>query len=201
MEERMIIRSAVLETVCGITSTLPDNREPEFAFAGRSNVGKSTLLNTLVERKALARTSQTPGKTQTINYYKVNDAFYLVDLPGYGYAKVSGATREKWGKMIEKYLKRSKTLRAIFLLIDMRHPPTADDRAMYAWITANGFTPYVILTKADKLSRNEQAKMKAVIRKDLGLSDTDTMIPFSGETKLGRDEIRSILMSLLTTET
>ncbi len=124
-----------------------------------------------------------------------------MDLPGYGYAKVSGATREKWGKMIEKYLKRSKTLRAIFLLIDMRHPPTADDRAMYAWITANGFTPYVILTKADKLSRNEQAKMKAVIRKDLGLSDTDTMIPFSGETKLGRDEIRSILMSLLTTET
>ena len=196
----MIIRSAVLETVCGITSTLPQNEAPEFAFAGRSNVGKSTLINALVERKALARTSSTPGKTQTINYYKVNDAFYLVDLPGYGYAKVSGATREKWGRMIEKYLRKSKTLKAVFLLLDMRHPPTADDKAMYAWIREHGFTPYVILTKADKLSRNEQAKMKAVIRKALEAETEDVLIPFSGETKLGRDEIRALLTALLEPE-
>ena len=189
----MIIKSVGLETVCGITSKLPENTKPEFAFAGKSNVGKSSLINGLINRKSYARTSSEPGKTQTINFYNVNDAFYLTDLPGYGYAKVSRETQAKWGRIIEKYLNTSKMLKAVFLLIDMRHEPSANDVQMYEWILAQGFRPIVILTKADKLSRNEQAKMKAVIRKSLGLKAEDTVIPFSAVTKDGRDEILQII--------
>ena len=189
----MIIKSVGLETVCGITSKLPENTKPEFAFAGKSNVGKSSLINGLINRKSYARTSSEPGKTQTINFYNVNDAFYLTDLPGYGYAKVSRETQAKWGRIIEKYLNTSKMLKAVFLLIDMRHEPSANDVQMYEWILAQGFRPIVILTKADKLSRNEQAKMKAVIRKSLGLKAEDTVIPFSAVTKDGRDEILEII--------
>ena len=189
----MIIKSVGLETVCGITSKLPENTKPEFAFAGKSNVGKSSLINGLINRKSYARTSSEPGKTQTINFYNVNDAFYLTDLPGYGYAKVSRETQAKWGRIIEKYLNTSKMLKAVFLLIDMRHEPSANDVQMYEWILAQGFRPIVILTKADKLSRNEQAKMKAVIRKSLGLKTEDTVIPFSAVTKDGRDEILQII--------
>ena len=134
----MVIKNAELETVCGITSTLPKNQFPEFAFSGKSNVGKSSLINALMMRKNLARTSGQPGKTQTINYYKINGDFYFVDLPGYGYAKVSKEIKAKWGKMIEKYLKTSKVLQIIFLLVDIRHEPRENDMIMFQWITDNG---------------------------------------------------------------
>lgn len=137
----MVIKQAELDIVCGVTSKLPDTGMPEVAFAGKSNVGKSSLINGLMNRKALARTSGQPGKTQTINFYKVNREMYLVDLPGYGYARVSQAEKEKWGKMIEKYLHTSKNLKAVFLLIDIRHEPSANDRQMYEWILHNGYDP------------------------------------------------------------
>ncbi|HIT65287.1 MAG TPA: YihA family ribosome biogenesis GTP-binding protein, partial [Candidatus Ventrimonas merdavium] len=154
----MIIRKAELETVCGVTSTLPENQLPEFAFAGKSNVGKSSLINGLLNRKSLARTSSQPGKTQTINFYNINDALYFVDLPGYGYAKVSVEVKAKWGKMIERYLKRSRTLQSVFLLIDIRHEPSANDRMMYDWIVENGYRPVVIATKLDKIKRSQVQK-------------------------------------------
>ena len=132
----MVIKTVNLETVCGITSKLPDNKKPEFAFAGKSNVGKSTLINALMNRKAYARTSSTPGKTQTINYYNINDEFYLVDLPGYGYATAGVKVKQKWGQMIENYLHTSKTLEAVFLLIDIRHEPSDNDVMMFDWVLA-----------------------------------------------------------------
>ena len=147
----MVIKNVNLETVCGITRTLPINDKPEFAFAGKSNVGKSSLINALMNRKAYARTSAQPGKTQTINFYNINDALYYVDLPGYGYAKVSQGEKEKWGKMVERYLHRSKQLRQVFLLVDIRHEPGANDRQMYDWILHNGYRPAVIATKLDKI--------------------------------------------------
>ena len=134
----MVIKEVSLETVCGITSKIPDNQLPEIAFAGKSNVGKSSLINALMNRKSLARTSSQPGKTQTINFYNINDAMYLVDLPGYGYAKVSESERAKWGKMIENYLHTSKQLKAVFLLIDIRHTPGTNDKTMYDWIVYQG---------------------------------------------------------------
>ena len=185
----MVIKSAELETVCGITSTLPKNLLPEFAFSGKSNVGKSSLINALMLRKNLARTSGQPGKTQTINYFKINNAVYFVDLPGYGYAKVSKEIKAKWGKMIEKYLKTSKVLQTIFLLIDIRHEPGENDKTMFEWILANGFTPVIICTKADKISRGQIQRQVSVIRKELGAKNDIKIIPFSAETKQGRDEI------------
>ena len=136
----MIIKKVELETVCGITSRLPDNEHPEFAFAGKSNVGKSSLINALMNRKSFARTSSQPGKTQTINFYNINDELYYVDLPGYGYAKVSVEVKAKWGKMIERYLQKSPMLKCVFLLIDIRHEPSANDKLMYDWIISNGTT-------------------------------------------------------------
>ena len=189
----MVIKSVNLETVVGITSRLPENELPEFAFAGKSNVGKSSMINALINRKSYARTSQEPGKTQTINYYNVNDALYLVDLPGYGFARVSRETQEKWGKMIERYLNTSDVLRRVFLLIDMRHEPSANDINMHEWILAQGFKPVIILTKADKLSRNEQFKMQSVIRKALRASKDELMIPFSAVSKQGRDAILALM--------
>ena len=189
----MIIKTVNLETVCGITSTLPKNTKPEFAFAGKSNVGKSSLINALMNRKSYARTSAQPGKTQTINYYNINDTFYFVDLPGYGYAKVSQSVKEKWGTMIERYLQKSRQLRIIFLLIDIRHEPSANDRQMYDWIVHNGFTPVIIATKLDKLKRSQVAKQIKILREGLGLSKETILIPFSAETKQGRDEIYELL--------
>ncbi|MCI8892709.1 MAG: YihA family ribosome biogenesis GTP-binding protein, partial [Eubacterium sp.] len=154
----MIIRSAELETVCGITSRLPEHLLPEIAFAGKSNVGKSSLINTLVNRKALARTSSQPGKTQTINFYNINQAMYLVDLPGYGFAKVPDSEREKWGKMIERYLHQSRQLKAVFLLVDIRHKPSGNDKTMYDWMVYQGFQPIIIATKLDKLKKSQAAK-------------------------------------------
>lgn len=185
----MVIKSSELETVCGITSKLPDNQGVEIAFAGKSNVGKSSLINGLLNRKALARTSSQPGKTQTINFYLINQEFYFVDLPGYGYAKVSATEREKWGKMIERYLHTSKQLQLVFLLIDIRHEPSGNDVMMYDWICHNGFTPVIIATKADKIKRSQLQKNLKVIREKLGMSKEDYIFPFSALSKQGRDEI------------
>ena len=154
----MIIKNAVLDIVCGVTSTLPDTGMPEVAFAGKSNVGKSSLINGLMNRKALARTSAQPGKTQTINFYKINDEMFLVDLPGYGYAKVSVEIRAKWGKMIERYLHGSPQLKKVFLLIDIRHVPSENDCMMYDWIVDNGYEPVIICTKLDKIKRSQLQK-------------------------------------------
>ena len=192
----MIIKKAELETVCGITSTLPENILPEFAFAGKSNVGKSSLINGLLNRRALARTSSQPGKTQTINFYNVNDNLYFVDLPGYGYAKVSVEVKAKWGKMIERYLKKSKMLKCIFLLIDIRHDPSANDKMMYDWIVSNGYKPVIIATKLDKLKRSQIQKHVKMVREGLGLAKEDILISFSAETKQGRDEIWALIDSL-----
>ena len=185
----MIIRSLELETVCGITSTLPENTLPEIAFAGKSNVGKSSLINGLMNRKSFARTSATPGKTQTINFYNINQELYLVDLPGYGYAKVSEQKKKKWGQMIERYLHQSKQVRAVFLLIDIRHAPSANDKMMYDWILSQGYHPIIIATKLDKLKRSQVQKQVKVVRQGLGLSKDSILIPFSAVTKQGRDEI------------
>lgn len=189
----MIIKNVNLETVCGIKSKLPENTLPEFAFAGKSNVGKSSLINALMNRKAYARTSSQPGKTQTINFYRVNDDLYYVDLPGYGYAKVSLEEKAKWGKMIENYLHRSAMLKKVFLLVDIRHDPSENDKLMYDWIIHNGYQPIIIATKLDKLKRSQVAKQVKQIRQGLGMAKEDILIPFSAETKQGRDEIWAIL--------
>ncbi len=185
----MIIKNVDLETVCGITSKLPENTLPEIAFAGKSNVGKSSLINTLMNRKSYARISATPGKTQTINFYNINQELYLVDLPGYGYAKVSEREKEKWGKMVERYLHGSKQLRAVFLLIDIRHDPSANDRLMYEWITAQGYHPIIIATKLDKIKRSQKDKQVKAVREGLGLIPGTRVIPFSSVTRQGKDEI------------
>lgn len=185
----MIIKNINLETVCGITSKLPENDKPEIAFAGKSNVGKSSLINVLMNRKSFARISATPGKTQTINFYNINDALYLVDLPGYGYAKVSQQEKEKWGKMIERYLHSSKQLRAVFLLIDIRHEPSANDKMMYDWVVSQGYNPIIIATKQDKLKRSQIDKHVKMLRQGLKLVPGTRIIPFSSVTKQGRDEI------------
>ena len=185
----MIIKNVDLETVCGITSKLPENTLPEIAFAGKSNVGKSSLINALMNRKSYARISATPGKTQTINFYNINQEFYLVDLPGYGYAKVSEQEKQKWGQMVERYLHGSKQLRAVFLLIDIRHDPSANDKLMYDWIVSQGYHPIIIATKLDKIKRSQRDKQVRTIRQGLGLLPGSIVIPFSSVTKQGRDEI------------
>ena len=192
----MVIKNVSLDIVCGITSKLPDTGSPEIAFAGKSNVGKSSLINGLLNRKALARTSSQPGKTQTINFYNVNDFMYLVDLPGYGYAKVPETEKAKWGKMIERYLHTSQTLKAVFLLIDIRHDPSANDKLMYDWIVSNGYKPVIIATKLDKLKRSQIQKHVKMVREGLGLAKEDILIPFSAETKQGRDEIWALIEAL-----
>lgn len=196
----MIVKSAELETVCGITSKLPDNDLPEIAFAGKSNVGKSSLINGLLNRKSLARTSAQPGKTQTINFYNVNKNLYFVDLPGYGYAKVSVEIRAKWGKMIERYLHGSPQLKKVFLLIDIRHEPSENDCMMYDWIVDNGYEPVIICTKLDKIKRSQVQKNLKLIREKLDLVPGTTMIPFSAQTKQGRDEIWNLIEETLAQE-
>lgn len=193
----MVIKNVNLETVCGITSKIPDNPYNEVAFAGKSNVGKSSLINALMNRKSLARTSAQPGKTQTINFYNINDAMYLVDLPGYGYAKASEEVKAKWGKMIENYLHTSKKLKAVFLLIDIRHAPSANDKMMYEWMVYQGFAPIIIATKLDKIKRSQIQKNIKIVREGLGVQPGTTIIPFSAETKQGRDEIWELIDSLV----
>lgn len=189
----MNIKSADLETVCGITSKLPENRLPEVAFAGKSNVGKSSMINALVNRKALARTSGQPGKTQTVNFYNVNRELYLVDLPGYGFARISQTEKEKWGTMIENYLHSSRQLKAVFLLVDIRHEPGANDKTMYDWICYQGYEPVIIATKLDKIKRSQIQKQIKLVREGLGLKPETLLIPFSAETKQGRDELWSVI--------
>lgn len=185
----MIIKKAELDIVCGITSKLPETGQFEVAFAGKSNVGKSSLINTLMNRKNLARTSAQPGKTQTINFYHINDEFYLVDLPGYGYAKASAEIKAKWGKMIERYLYTSKSLRAVFLLIDIRHEPGSNDCIMYDWIKSRGYEPIVIATKADKIKRSQIQKQTALVKNTLGMPKDSEVFLFSSQTKQGADRI------------
>ncbi len=185
----MIIKDVKLETVCGINSSLPENNKPEIAFVGRSNVGKSSLINGLINRKSLARTSSQPGKTRTLNFYNINDLIYLVDLPGYGYASVSKREQEKWGGMIEKYLVSSKQLMSIFILIDIRHEPTENDLIMYKWIEHFDYQPIVIATKLDKIKRSQRQKHIKAIKGKLGISAETPIFPFSAQTKEGRDEI------------
>lgn len=192
----MVIKNVSLDIVCGITSKLPDTGRPEVAFAGKSNVGKSSLINSLVNRRALARTSAQPGKTQTINFYNINESIYLVDLPGYGYAKVPQSEKEKWGKMIERYLHTSKVLKAVFLLVDIRHDPSANDKMMYDWVVHNGYNPIIIATKMDKLKRSQIQKNLKAIKTGLNLRPGSIMIPFSAETKQGRDEIWALIDEL-----
>lgn len=196
----MVIKQVNLETVCGITSVLPKNQKPEVAFAGKSNVGKSSLINSLVNRKALARTSSQPGKTQTINFYNVNETMYLVDLPGYGYAKVPQSEKEKWGKLIEWYLHGSQQLRAVFLLIDIRHEPGANDKIMYEWICHNGYEPIIIATKLDKIKRSQIQKQVKLIREGLKVRPGTQIIPFSSETKQGVAEVWNLMESLCFAE-
>ena len=193
----MVIKNVNLEIVCGVTSKVPDTAYAEVAFAGKSNVGKSSLINALMNRKALARTSAQPGKTQTINFYNINDAMYLVDLPGYGYAKASEEVKAKWGKMIENYLHTSKQLKAVFLLIDIRHDPSANDRMMYEWMLSQGFAPIIIATKLDKIKRSQIQKNVKAIREGLNVQPGTTIIPFSAETKQGRDEIWELIDSFV----
>ena len=193
----MVIKNVDLETVCGITSKLPDNQLPEVAFAGKSNVGKSSLINALVNRKALARTSSQPGKTQTINFYNINKSLYFVDLPGYGYAKASVKVKEQWGKMVENYLHRSKQLKQVFLLIDIRHEPSENDCMMYDWILHNGYRPVIIATKLDKIKKSQVPKQLNLILTTLKAEKGSIIIPFSAETKQGREEIYAILDKIL----
>ena len=185
----MVIKKVNLDIVIGVTSAIPDTEFPEVAFAGKSNVGKSSLINALMNRKSYARTSSQPGKTQTINFYNINDAMYLVDLPGYGYANASPAVKAKWGKMIEKYLRQSANLKQVFLLVDIRHDPSENDKMMYNWIVDNGFRPVIIATKLDKLKRSQIAKHVKAVRAGLGLKEDDILIPFSSQTKQGLDEL------------
>lgn len=196
----MIIKNCTLETVCGITSKLPDNAHPEFAFAGKSNVGKSSLINALMNRKSLARTSAQPGKTQTINYYNINDELYFVDLPGYGYAKVSEEIKAKWGKMIEDYLHKSKQLQAVFLLIDIRHKPSENDCLMYQWMKSNGYAPIIIATKLDKINKSQVQKQVKLIRETIEADKDTVIIPFSALSKQGKDEIYALIDNTLAIE-
>lgn len=196
----MVIKNVELETICGITSALPDNQLPEVAFAGKSNVGKSSLINALMNRKSLARTSAQPGKTQTINFYNINKEIYLVDLPGYGYAKASEKEREAWGVMIENYLNSSEKLRAVFLLVDIRHKPSANDKQMFEWMEYVGYDPIVIATKMDKIKRSQIDKHIKMVREGLGADKETIIVPFSAETKQGREIIWDFMDQVIENE-
>ncbi len=192
----MVIKNVCLETVCGITSVFPQNEHMEIAFAGKSNVGKSSLINVLMNRKSLARISSQPGKTQTINYYNINGEMYFVDLPGYGYTKASIEVKNQWGKMVERYLQSSKKLKAVFLLVDIRHEPSENDRTMYQWIQHNGFSPVIIATKLDKIKRSQVQKHRNMLIEGLNGQKDTVVIPFSAQTKQGRDEIYAYMDGL-----
>ena len=192
----MIIKNVNLETVCGITSAIPDNLLDEVAFA-EIHVGKSSLINALMNRKSLARTSSQPGKTQTINFYNVNEAMYLVDLPGYGYANANIEIKAKWGQMIENYLHTSKRLKAVFLLIDIRHEPSENDQMMYEWMVHQGFAPIIIATKSDKLKKMQILQHVQMIKDILQVEPGTIVIPFSAESKQGREEIWQIVESVI----
>ena len=188
----MIIKNVSLETVCGITSKLPENIHPEVAFAGKSNVGKSSLINKIFNRKSLARVSAVPGKTATINFYSLEN-LYFVDLPGYGYAKVAKSDKERWGSLIEGYLHDDRELALVFQLIDFRHPPTADDLMMVNFLIDSEIPFVVVLTKADKLSKKQREERREALLTELPCAEDITIIEFSAQTGEGRDEIRAII--------
>ena len=194
----MLIRSVDLPYVCGVKSVLPKTGKPEFVLAGRSNVGKSSFVNALLQRKSFARTSSTPGKTRTINFYAVNDAFFLVDLPGYGYAKTGPVEQEKWDRLIRRYLSEGEDIEEVILLLDSRRVPNEMDLQMFQWIlAATGYEPIVIITKMDKLKRSQHTKAIKEIREKLGASKDCMMIPFSAETKSGREEFLELVDKIL----
>ena len=193
----MKVNNVSLEAVAVRAEQYPKDGKPEVAFAGKSNVGKSSLINSMVYRKAIARTSQNPGKTRTINFYNVEDKLYFVDLPGYGYAKAPKSEIAKWGKMIENYLLKRQELKGIILLIDIRHEPGENDRLMYDWLKHYGYRIIIVATKADKLKRSQLQKHTAMIKKSLGLSGEDILIPFSSETKDGRDELWEVIENII----
>ena len=197
----MEIKKSELSAIGTNFSHYPTDGKAEIAFAGKSNVGKSTLINAMLGRRALARTSSQPGKTRTINFYGVNESFYVVDLPGYGYAKAAKTEIAKWGKMIEDYLQNRETLRAIVLLIDIRHEPGANDKMMYDWLRHYGYDIIIAATKSDKINRSQIPKQLSVIRKSLAMSEKDILIPFSGEKKTGVEELWQVLERYLTEET
>ncbi len=196
----MVIKNVSLDIVCGVTSKLPETEQPEVAFAGKSNVGKSSLINALMNRKSLARTSAQPGKTQTINFYNINDELYFVDLPGYGYAQANEKVKAQWGKMIEDYLHKSKQLQLVFLLIDIRHKPSENDCIMYDWICNHGYKPVIIANKLDKINRSQVQKQLKLIKETLNLEKGSIIIPFSATTKQGREEIYELLDNILAPE-
>ena len=189
----MNVTKAEMIITAGLASQFPVHDMPEIAFAGKSNVGKSSLLNTMLNRRALARTSSQPGKTQTINFYSVQDTFMFVDLPGYGYAKVSKADRERWGKLIEGYLEKREQLKKIILLIDIRHEVGNNDKMMYDWIKHYHNEVIIVATKMDKIKRSQVQKHLAMIRKGLNLMPEDKLIAFSSETKQGREELWKVI--------
>ena len=193
----MIIKKAEILLSAVKKEHYPDTLGPEIAFAGKSNVGKSSMINAMLNRRKLARTSSEPGKTQTINFYNINDQFNFVDLPGYGYARVSKTEKDKWGKMIETYLTSRPQLREVILLVDIRHEPGKNDQQMYEWIKSFDFTGYVIATKADKLSRSQQMKAIAVIKKTLDIKDNNLILPFSSSSKAGVEETWTLFESIL----
>lgn len=197
----MIIKKAELLITAAKKEQYPETVVPEIAFAGKSNVGKSSMINAMINRKSLARTSSQPGKTQTVNFYSINEMINFVDLPGYGYAKVSKSERDKWAKMIDTYLHNRPQLREVILLVDIRHEPSQNDILMYDWIKSCGYTGYVIASKADKLSRSQQIRNVQVIKKSLNLKDNNLIIPFSAETKLGVEEMWTLFEQLLGIET
>jgi GTP-binding protein len=174
-------------------SQYPHGALPEIALAGRSNVGKSSLINRMINRKNLARTSSQPGKTQTMNYYRINSDLFFVDLPGYGYAKVSQAERKRWGRFIEEYLLKREQLKLVLLLVDLRHPPSNDDRAMYAWLKHHGIPLCVVATKADKISRGQWQKHAKIVKETLEMDKAETFVLFSSETGLGKEELWSLI--------
>ena len=196
----MKIVSVNLEQVLGVKSELPSTGKPEFVMAGRSNVGKSSFINAFINRKNYARTSSTPGKTRTINFYNINDRFYLVDLPGYGYAATGAVEQEKWGRMINKYLETSEDIEEVIQFVDIRHEPSKQDMQMFDFVKqSTGFEPIVILTKADKIKRSQIKKQTEIIRKSLNATANCTMIPFSSESKQGLSEIYAIIDDIIDT--
>ncbi|MFC7440803.1 ribosome biogenesis GTP-binding protein YihA/YsxC [Laceyella putida] len=193
----MLVKTAEFVISAVKPAQYPEDALPEIALAGRSNVGKSSLINCLIRRKNLARTSSKPGKTQTINFYRINEALYFADVPGYGFAKVPKSVRAAWGKMMETYLSKRDWLKAVIQVVDLRHPPTNDDYNMYQYLKHYGIPTIVVATKADKISRGQWQKHLKVIREGLELQKGDSLIVFSSETGQGRDDVWSEITRLI----
>lgn len=196
MNEPLAIKSAEFLTSAIRADQYPEDSLPEISFAGRSNVGKSSLINCLVQRKKLVRTSRTPGRTQLINFFAINDEFRFVDLPGYGYAKVPQSVRASWGPMVETYLQTRKSLRAVIEILDLRHPPTAEDLSLWAWLSDRKIPALAVLTKADKVPRSKWNSFREAAARALGIPPGDALL-FSAETRQGREELLEKIQNFL----